>query len=252
VQSGENGLFGRVPYDTLELEEIGLLKYENQPSFSLSGMAVVDGVLYASSWAGGAQPDRIFTIDTSTATMTLVAELPEEFETWDLAYDEVNNRLLTLSSSELLGGPAGVYALDLDTFELTLVQDYSVDDPFSELNALQGLAVGSGRHFLFRSRYNDLPVYDADTLEQIDTLAIPDSVEIPGGGWLLGGLTWTGDPAFCPMDLDGDGTIGTSDLLMVLSNWGQDGMGANLDAPHDVVGVEDMMAMLAMWGPCVP
>jgi hypothetical protein len=252
VQSGENGLFGRVSYDTLELEEIGLLKYEGGPSFSLSGMAVVDGVLYASAWSGGAQPDRIFTIDTATATMTLVAELPEQFETWDLAYDEANDRLLTLSSSELMGGPAGVYELDLDTAELTLVQEYSVDDPFSELNGLQGLAVGAGQHFLFRPRYNNLPVYDADSLEQIDALSIPGSVEIPSGGWLLGGLTWTGDPAFCPMDLDQDGAIGTGDLLMVLSNWGENGMGANLSAPHDVVGVDDMMALLEMWGPCVP
>ncbi len=54
----------------------------------------------------------------------------------------------------------------------------------------------------------------------------------------------------CPADLDGDGSVGVSDLLSLLASWGPckncpadfDGSGA--------VGVSDLLALLANWGPC--
>ncbi len=42
----------------------------------------------------------------------------------------------------------------------------------------------------------------------------------------------------CPWDLDGDGSVGVSDLLILLGNWGN---------PY---GVPDLLALLANWGPC--
>jgi hypothetical protein len=54
----------------------------------------------------------------------------------------------------------------------------------------------------------------------------------------------------CPADVDGDGTVAVSDLLIVLADWGLCG-----SCPGDVdddgmVGVTDLLAVLAGWGPC--
>lgn len=54
----------------------------------------------------------------------------------------------------------------------------------------------------------------------------------------------------CPADLDGDGSVGASDLLALLAAWGP-----NPDHPADLdgdgsVGASDLLALLANWGPC--
>ena len=190
VHSGENGLLGRVPYDTLQLEEIGVIKFDGSPSIGLSGMAVREGTLYASAWLVGSQPDRLYTVDTETATLTLVGEFPSEYEVWDLHYDPALDRMLVLSSPEAIPpGPVGVFELDLDTFELTEVQPFVNDVP-GQLNALQGLATGDGQNTIFRSSLNLIEIYDAETQELVQTVSIPDAIARPGAGWLWGGLTW--------------------------------------------------------------
>jgi hypothetical protein len=50
------------------------------------------------------------------------------------------------------------------------------------------------------------------------------------------------------LDLDGDGMVGFSDVLMVLANWGCAG-----SCPEDVdfdgtVGFSDVLLLLASWG----
>ncbi|MHC4107008.1 MAG: EF-hand domain-containing protein, partial [Planctomycetota bacterium] len=64
-------------------------------------------------------------------------------------------------------------------------------------------------------------------------------------------LDWCGglDPN-CPADLDGDGIIGTSDLLMLLTAWGPNpGHPADFDG-DGVVGTSDLLTLLTAWGPC--
>ncbi len=54
----------------------------------------------------------------------------------------------------------------------------------------------------------------------------------------------------CPADLDGDGTIGASDLAILLANWGPC-LGCEADLNSDgVVGPFDLATLLASWGPC--
>jgi hypothetical protein len=52
----------------------------------------------------------------------------------------------------------------------------------------------------------------------------------------------------CPADFDGNGVVGTSDLLLLLSNWGQGGVG-DLDG-SGAVGTPDLLMLLEAWGPC--
>lgn len=59
----------------------------------------------------------------------------------------------------------------------------------------------------------------------------------------------------CPTDLDGDGTVGFSDLLALLAAYGDcPGPGsceADLDGDGNV-GFSDVLVLLAEWGPCAP
>ena len=54
----------------------------------------------------------------------------------------------------------------------------------------------------------------------------------------------------CPHDLDGDGSVGASDLLALLVSWGPcKGCSADFD-DNGSVGASDLLALLVNWGPC--
>jgi uncharacterized membrane protein len=56
----------------------------------------------------------------------------------------------------------------------------------------------------------------------------------------------SGDP--CPADIDGNGMVDVTDLLVLLGNWGGEGDG-DIDG-NGVVDTQDLLALLAAWGPC--
>ena len=61
-----------------------------------------------------------------------------------------------------------------------------------------------------------------------------------------------GTPA-CPWDLDGNAVVGVSDLLSLLASWGPCPPKADCPADFDgngSVGASDLLALLANWGPC--
>jgi predicted outer membrane repeat protein len=54
----------------------------------------------------------------------------------------------------------------------------------------------------------------------------------------------------CPWDLDGNGSVGASDLLLLLLSWGPcKGCPADFDGNGNV-GASDLLALLVNWGPC--
>ncbi len=54
----------------------------------------------------------------------------------------------------------------------------------------------------------------------------------------------------CPADLNGDGTVGASDLAILLGSWGSClGCPADLDG-DGAVGPFDLALLLGDWGPC--
>ncbi|MCA9291679.1 MAG: hypothetical protein KDA25_11170 [Phycisphaerales bacterium] len=56
-------------------------------------------------------------------------------------------------------------------------------------------------------------------------------------------------PGPCTIDLDGDGLIDTTDLNIVLANWGESGGIADLNA-SGLVDAADLTIILANWGEC--
>lgn len=57
-----------------------------------------------------------------------------------------------------------------------------------------------------------------------------------------------GDANPCPWDLDGSGSVGTSDLLSLFAQWGTAGS-ADFDGSGSV-GTADLLILFANWGPC--
>ena len=58
-------------------------------------------------------------------------------------------------------------------------------------------------------------------------------------------------PGNCPWDLDGNGSVGASDLLSLLASWGPcKSCPADFD-DNGNVGASDLLALLANWGPCL-
>lgn len=51
----------------------------------------------------------------------------------------------------------------------------------------------------------------------------------------------------CPADLDGDGSVGASDLAILLGSWGG---GGPADFDGGGVGASDLAILLGSWGPC--
>jgi len=72
-----------------------------------------------------------------------------------------------------------------------------------------------------------------------------DGVEYPGRAFLLTPVTAND----CPADLDGDGAVGSSDLSILLGNWGASGGPADLTGDGSV-GSADLAELLGAWGPC--
>lgn len=69
--------------------------------------------------------------------------------------------------------------------------------------------------------------------------------DLPGG---LNGAFLIDFGATCPWDLDGSGSVGTSDLLELFAQWGTAGS-ADFDE-SGAVGTSDLLILFANWGPC--
>ena len=54
----------------------------------------------------------------------------------------------------------------------------------------------------------------------------------------------------CPWDLDENEAVGTSDLLMLLAQWGSDPGGPPDFDGDGFVGTSDLLLLLANWGQC--
>jgi len=53
----------------------------------------------------------------------------------------------------------------------------------------------------------------------------------------------------CPSDVDGDGIVGFSDLIAVLSSLGQHNVSSDVNG-DGIVDFSDLVGVLADWGPC--
>ncbi|MCH2135901.1 MAG: hypothetical protein MK101_04890 [Phycisphaerales bacterium] len=120
------------------------------------------------------------------------------------------------------------------------------DDPLGTMGALHEVATGTHGA---DGRYGDY--YDM-TVDPIDDTTFWYIGEYSNaGGWQawVGSFTIT-EPDTCPVDLDGDGQVGVSEILTALAEWGGDGAAAGIAEPEDIVDVADILGIIAAFGPC--
>ncbi|MEE9130267.1 MAG: S8 family serine peptidase [Phycisphaerales bacterium] len=86
--------------------------------------------------------------------------------------------------------------------------------------------------------------------ENADDLGEPGFDEFFGNGRINSDATIAAVNRRCPADLDGDGSVGASDLLALLVAWGTDPEGPPDFDGDGVVGASDLLTLLVNWGPC--
>ena len=154
---------------------------------------------------------------------------------------------------------------DLVVFDARLTTNsYAVSVDYDEFTAEVPLEadvelqpVGEMRTFYFQA----IPGFTLDASIMAAAVDLSD-LGVPSGQWVLAVhlrmASISGDPSLgmgalasppCAVACDGtcDGIVGTSDLLALLSQWGQPGRCA---VGTDGVGPEDLLELLANWGPC--
>lgn len=93
---------------------------------------------------------------------------------------------------------------------------------------------------LWRVRVSDLQAGDAGTFVSA-CLRLEVATDCDGDG--------LPDDCACSADLDGDGTVGGSDLAALLAAWATAGSDADLDG-DGTVGGSDLSVLLGFWGDC--
>ena len=91
---------------------------------------------------------------------------------------------------------------------------------------------------------------DNALFEDCNCNGVPDADDIDSGKSDDTNDNGIPDECECPWDLDDTGTVGVSDLLSLLANWGPcEGCPADFDGDN-TVGLSDLLTLLANWGPC--
>ncbi|MDY7109636.1 MAG: C1 family peptidase [Planctomycetota bacterium] len=117
---------------------------------------------------------------------------------------------------------------------------------------------GAGAAYIFagldRLDCNDNGVFDACDIRDgasfdCNSNFIPDLCDIADGTSEDADGNGIPDECECTGDLDGDGTVGTADLLALLGAWGASGGPADLNE-DGLVDTADLLALLAAWGEC--
>ncbi len=156
-----------------------------------------------------------------------------------------------------------------------LPKDGAAGDLFGSLVAISGARaiVGAYRDDNNGADSGSAYLFDTTTGSQIAKLLPNDgatfdffgtSVAISGATAIVGAY-WDDDngfnsgsaylfdaaaPGMCPWDLDGSSSVGILDLLALLAAWGPNpGHPADFDG-DGTVGILDLLALLANWGPC--
>ena len=156
-----------------------------------------------------------------------------------LWHDEVTSEIdpKLLSGTEIVDGPAPIIVLD-ESYVIDGDSDGNTDveiDMFVQVN-------GKGRgqlditNIFLGDVWVDTGFPFGDELLQIDRIYMDGHIDV------------TEIDLPCPADIDNDGAVDVTDILITIGNWGGSGEG---DVDGDgIVSVSDILLIVGAWGPC--
>lgn len=174
-------------------------------------------------------------------------------------------------------GPIEDYVITNTTFDITYVTDGATPASDIQLHGTLSLQGGDGSFFVTGADlgFGSGPGTFKGTFETdvLNGIALPGffppysilnlQIDAVGGG-IQGSAHFVDSaiicdvipappcdpPPACDADLDGDGTVGASDLAQLLGSWGPcEGCPADFDG-DGVIGAADLAQLLGSWGPC--
>ena len=162
------------------------------------------------------------TVTSNTATFTFPANLPVGTST--------ANKSILLATAAYAVLPGAV------------APDHMIVDNFIDLNddILQFWV-----YDIFNFAPGELPLNGKNALHRVGSW--PTGPFASGANSPTNYAGQTGSIDTCPVDLDGDGTVGIGEFLAVLGGWGTPDGDVTVDGNTDI---DDFLAVLGNWGPC--
>ena len=113
---------------------------------------------------------------------------------------------------------------------------------FPDMDGITGIWVGSNDAGETAPSYIRSDACDVPTFIEISVICNPCAIH------LVNKVIGISKVSPCPWDLDGSGSVGTSDLLALFAQWGTAGP-ADFNS-DGVVNTSDLLILFANWGPC--
>ncbi|MEE8153901.1 MAG: M12 family metallo-peptidase [Phycisphaerales bacterium] len=133
--------------------------------------------------------------------------------------------------------------IGVEAGESLIVEYWALNRTWKILNVINSDGVNQTEYDFFT---HDLPT---DAMHGEFRVRFRTTVNLSNDDWYVDDV-FIGMPASCPWDLDDNGTVGASDLLSLLAQWGMDPGGPPDFDGDGNVGASDLLALLANWGPC--
>ena len=247
---GESGVAGSVQVvDTAIDDHVAGIPLHGQPG--QLAMAPMDRYLYVVSANHGTDTERLYKIDTNDWSVAGILDLPEL---------PLNVGLSVHPDFRTVFVPrtAGDEVLVIDAASLTIVDRIGGVERAHHIV----LAPGADHALILHRGLPKISVLDLRTRE----IGHVVDLETASSNWKRE-VAWSADGrrAFvahgevvvlgccpCRSDLNDDGVVNATDLLVLLAVWGPcDGgcFGADIDEDGSV-GMHDLVLLLAAWGPC--
>lgn len=227
---------------------------------TIHDITVANGRMYVSAWDSGLW---IYDVSNVARQMpTLLAVTPDGGDNTHSCWPTDNGDFV-VTGEERTGGGIKVYRITDNGDSLTLELTDTLELPIGDASSVHNQLIVGYR--LYNSWYGaGLLVHDIDP--KTGTIELFASYDTPGANWgvypflgqdrillsdIGGGLSIVKIGSDSLGDLDGDGVVGTSDLLVLLANWGAcddcNNCPADLDGDCNV-STADLLLLFSYWG----
>ena len=199
---------------------------------SFAGIAFsCDGTLYGVTGDGSNTPESLFEIDKTDAKFTFELSLGIGTDGEMIGYNPKDQQLYH-GSGHVGAEEVFFESIDPRTLETTLIDISETALTDEETQALTWWTQNGA--FLWKQDHDTGPLYSVSP-DAASVILIGDMDHQAKG---LAFMFDSGCPNSCIWDLDGDGNVGTGDLIVLLGSWG------------DPYGTPDLIELLGAWGAC--